>query len=191
MRFLRSRTIERLHDYVAGDLDEASAAELERLLGRDPEMRAEFERIRESHEALRLLRDRPEPPMAAADALPRIRAAIAAERFAPRARLYLESPATRVYRRLALAATFLLAVTVAYFASRDPAAPAAPPARALVPPPPPEGRLTRLVEAGTRGGMSAAQLLEMLDAAGYEDADAVFRGRGTVLPASSPAPERR
>jgi anti-sigma factor RsiW len=187
-----SRIRERIHDYVAGDLDPQEALDLERMLAGDPALRGLLEEIRDAHDALTLLRHRPEPPVRAEDALPRIRARIAAERFAPRPRLYLQSPMTRVYRAAALAATFLLAVTVGFFAVRRPPSPPDSPALTVAAPPPAEGRLPRLVEAGMRGGMSAAQLLRMLDEAGLDAAEfPVFRGNGTVLPVAFPPSERR
>lgn len=124
----RSRLDSLLHDYAAGDLDEAARAEVERLLAGDPRARALFEEICRAREALALLRERPDPPIGAQEALPAIRAAIAADRFVRRPRLSLESFGARYYRRLALAACAMLAVTVGLLVLHDgtpaPAAPA-------------------------------------------------------------------
>ena len=107
-----------LENYVAGDLDAAGRLEVEEMLERDPALRDRLVEMEAAHDALSVLRDRPEPPVRAHDVLPAIQAAISAQSFAPRQKLYLESPATRFYRRAALAATVLFAVTAGLFVFR-------------------------------------------------------------------------
>lgn len=114
----RSRLEALLHDHAAGDLGDAECREVERLLESDPAARALHEEVRAAQGALRLLRDRPEPPVAARDAFPAIQAAIATQAFEARPKLFLEGPGTRYYRRLAIAATLLCALTVGFFAFR-------------------------------------------------------------------------
>ena len=111
-----SRLTQLLNDYVAGDLDADGRAAVERELASDPTARALLDEVREAHDALCVLRDRPEPPHRAEDALPRIQAAIAAHGFTDRPVLPLEGEGTRYYRRLAMAATLLFAVTAGAFA---------------------------------------------------------------------------
>ncbi|MHC4550848.1 MAG: hypothetical protein ACYTEZ_18995 [Planctomycetota bacterium] len=112
----RSRLETLLHDYVAGDLDPGARAEIERRLEHEPETRALLEEVRGAHEALQTLKARREPPVSAADVLPQIQAAIAAQGFEPRPRLFLHGESTRFYRRLAMAATVLFAITAGLFA---------------------------------------------------------------------------
>lgn len=107
-----------LENYVAGDLDAAGRLEVEELLERDPALRDRLAEMEAAHDALSVLRDRPEPPVRAHDVLPAIQAAISSQSFAPREKLYLESPTTRFYRRAALAATLLFAVTAGLFVVR-------------------------------------------------------------------------
>lgn len=107
----RSRLESLLHDYVAGDLDGDARREIERRLEREPATRALFEKVRSAHEALQTLRGRAEPPVP----LPHIQAAIAAHRFEGKPVLHLRSEGTRFYRRLAMAATLLFAVTAGLF----------------------------------------------------------------------------
>ncbi len=110
----RSRLEALLQDYVAGDLGAAERRDVEERLASDPKARALCEEVRAAQDALRLLRDRPEPPVSARDVFPGIQAAIAAQAFEPRPRLALEGLGTRYYRRIAIAATLLFAVTVGY-----------------------------------------------------------------------------
>jgi len=110
----RSRLESLLHDYVNGDLDEAACRDVERQIQTDPKARALHDEVLAAQGALKLLRERPEPPVAARDILPGIHAAIAAAAFEPKPRLVLEGMGTRYYRRLAIAATLLFAVTVGY-----------------------------------------------------------------------------
>jgi len=123
MMFRRSRLQDRLHDYVAGDLDESARAEVEEILAKSPAARELLDEATSAHEALKTLRERPEPPAAADDVLPRIRAAIAVESFHPRPRLRLEGQGTRFYRRLAYAAMLLCTLTVALLVTRGGEAP--------------------------------------------------------------------
>jgi len=166
----RSRLTQTLHDYVAGDLDAAKRAAVEQRLASDPVAQALLEEIRDAHEALCVLRDRPAPPRLAEDALPHIHAAIAAEGFSRRPVLSLEGGGTRYYRRLALAATVLFAVTAGLFAYKfaggDGAAPAEPAAN--IPTTQDVSAVDRglepyLLEAGSRpDGISAEELFEHL-----------------------------
>jgi len=129
MNFRRSRLERLIEDYVAGDLDEAAARELEQRIAGDKKARALCERARDAHEALATLRERPEPPVGADEVLPAIRAAIAEGQFAPRPRLELEGQGARYYRRIAMAASILFAATagilIAMGAFRDSPAPRA------------------------------------------------------------------
>lgn len=116
----RSRLEALLHDYAAGDLGEADCREVERLLASDPKARALLDEIEAAQGALHLLRDRPEPRVTGRDVFPRIQAAIAAQGFEARPHLPLEGIGTRYYRRLAIAATLLLALTIGLFSIRGP-----------------------------------------------------------------------
>ena len=62
---MTSRLQTLLHDYVAGDLDEARVAEVETLLAESAKARRLHGEIRRAHEALVILRDRPAPPVTA------------------------------------------------------------------------------------------------------------------------------
>jgi hypothetical protein len=115
----RSRLEALLHDYAAGDLGEAGRRDVERLLESDPHARGLLDEIEAAQGALRLLRERPEPPVSGRDVFPRIQAAIAVQGFEQRPKLSLEGIGTRYYRRLAIAATLLLALTLGFFAFRD------------------------------------------------------------------------
>jgi anti-sigma-K factor RskA len=107
----RSRLESLLHDYVAGDLDGDARRDIEQRLEREPDMRALLEEVRSAHEALQTLRARAEPPVP----LEHIQAAIAAHNFDSKPALHLRSEGTRFYRRLAMAATLLFAVTAGLF----------------------------------------------------------------------------
>ncbi|MHC4952719.1 MAG: hypothetical protein ACYTGZ_02420 [Planctomycetota bacterium] len=111
----RSILESRLEEYVAGDADAATRAELEALLARDPKARALLDEIQRAHDALTSLRDRPEPPVPAGDALSNIQRAIAAQVFAGKPRLELQSSSTRFYRRLAVAAVLLCGISLGLF----------------------------------------------------------------------------
>ncbi|MHC4818782.1 MAG: hypothetical protein ACYTF8_12080 [Planctomycetota bacterium] len=156
MRKSRLETL--LHDYVAGDLDGDARREVERRLEREPSTRALHDEIRSAHEALQTLRGRAEPPVP----LPHIQAAIAAHRFDEKPVLHLRSEGTRFYRRLAMAATLLFAVTAGLFTynrlSRpEPELPTTdrPDART--------GGLELLEIGGRREGITAAELIRRLE----------------------------
>ena len=102
----------RLEEYVAGDLTGAELAEMEARLASDPKARALHDKIRRAHDALVSLRDRPEPPMRADEALVNIQRAIATNVFAGKPRLELRSAGTRFYRRVAVAAVLLCGVSL-------------------------------------------------------------------------------
>jgi anti-sigma factor RsiW len=179
MSFRRSRLETRLHDYVAGDLDPAARAEVDELLRRDAGARALLDEVRSAHEALSVLRERPEPPRGADDVLPDIRAAIAAQGFESRPRLPLETRGTRFYRRFAYAALLLCAFTVAILATRGPEAPA-------------EKR-----EAGRDGErpglvpMSAEEYLRLLDRVGGDPDKLAITFEDDVVPISLDSAEPR
>lgn len=161
----RSRLESLLHDYVNGDLGDPECREVEQRIETDPKARALLEEVRAAQGALRLLRERPEPPVAARDVLPGIHAAIAAQAFEPRPRLVLEGLGTRYYRRLAVAATLLFALTVGYFSLSGGGT--VPP-----PPPPPSTSVVRgSVEllGSRREGISAAELFRIYESSADPD----------------------
>jgi len=117
---MRDRKLEsRLEEYVAGDLETAEATELEARLAADPAARSLHAEVRAAHEALVSLRDRPQPPVGADDALAHIQRAIASNVFAGKPRLELQSPATRFYRRLAVAAVLLCGMSLGLVIHRE------------------------------------------------------------------------
>jgi len=184
-----------LHDFVAGDLDEAEARAIRQRIEQDPDIRAQHDQIREAHEALLTLRERPEPPTNADAVLPLIQAAIARDQFVQRPRLYLESGSSRFYRRVAMAASLLLVVSVSLmFALRGSGQPlpeiAAPPAATT--PAAPERELVpidALVEAG--GELDAAKLFELLEKYGRDPRELRFTPSDVVPVAAGSAAERR
>ena len=191
--FNRSRQLkEALHDYVAGDLDETAAREVERRVQSDPDVRALLDEVRAAHEALLILRDRPDPPVSADAVLPRIQAEIARGQFTERPRLYLESSSSRFYRRVAMAATLLLAVSVSIILARrgsepGPAMDATPAAttpsaaeRDIMP-------IDAFVEAG--GEMDAAKLFELLERTGIDPEK--LRLTPSAVPVAGAVAERR
>jgi hypothetical protein len=153
----RSRLESLLHDYVAGDLDGDARRELEQRLEREPDTRALLEEVRSAHEALRTLGARVEPPVP----LPHIQAAIAAHRFDSKPVLHLQSEGTRFYRRLAMAATLLFAVTAGLFTYNR----LSPTPKPHDPRPSAEDRgLERFIEiGGRRDGISAEEFIRLLD----------------------------
>jgi hypothetical protein len=161
----RSRLESLLHDYVAGDLEGEARREIERRLEREPETRALLEEVRAAHEALQTLRARAEPPAP----LPSIQAAIAAHHFDEKPVLHLRSEGTRFYRRLAMAATLLFAVTAGLFTynrlSRPEPTPE-PPVDIIVKdgrPTPGERGLQPFIEIGGRPeGITAEELIRRL-----------------------------
>jgi len=112
---LRSKLESRLEEYVAGDLDAGARAEIEALLARDAKARALHDEIRAAHDALCTLRDRPAPPVSADDALSHIQRALAADVFAGKPTLELQSWSTVFYRRVAVAAVLLCGVSLGLF----------------------------------------------------------------------------
>jgi hypothetical protein len=157
----RSRLESLLHDYVAGDLDGDARRELEQRLEREPDTRALLEEVRSAHEALRTLGARVEPPVP----LPHIQAAIAAHRFDSKPVLHLQSEGTRFYRRLAMAATLLFAVTAGLFTYNRLSPTPKPPATSGDPHPSAEDRgLERFIEiGGRRDGISAEEFIRWLN----------------------------
>ncbi len=102
-----------LYDYLAGELDEAGRAVVEDRLAHDASVRAEFDEMRAAQEALGTLRERVAPPPPLDHIQTRINHGdLDHGGFDPRPALPLDGEGTRFYRRLALAATVLLAVTV-------------------------------------------------------------------------------
>lgn len=182
MKSRKSRQLEdRLHDYVAGDLDETAAAEIEEQLTKDPEARALCDKVRAAHDALASLRERPAPPVAASDVLPAIQAAIAAERFQARPRLPLEGQGTRFYRRLAVAATLLCAASLSLLAlnrSSEPTITIDNPDR-----PPIEDRI--------RLPMSAADYLKLLEEEGVQPQDLTVTFDDQVVPVALDSAQTR
>jgi anti-sigma factor RsiW len=182
----RSRLETLLHDYVAGDLDQAARDEVERLLARDAEARALLEEVRGAHEALTSLRDRPEPPVTADQILPAIQAAIAGQRYERRPQLYLEGQGTRFHRRLALAATVLFAGTVALLLTsrgpgEGPVADTGPAATEVV-----EREISPFTE------MDAEKLFEMLERKGLDPEELPrYVPTSTVIPIGDGSIERR
>ncbi len=155
----RSRLEALLQDYVAGDLGEPDRREVEQRIDADPKARALHEEVRAAQDALRLLRDRPEPPVAARDVFPRIHAAISAQAFESRPHLALEGLGTRYYRRIAIAATLLFAVTVGYISIRSSGT------TVITPPPPPPSPVAvkGAVELGSRReGITAEEFFRLL-----------------------------
>jgi len=157
----RSRLESLLHDYVNGDLGDDERREVERRIEADPSVRALHEDVRAAQEALKLLRERPEPPVAAHDVLPGIHAAIAARAFEPRPRLVLEGLGTRYYRRMAVAATLLFALTVGYISLTGRGE-----KTVVVERPAPATRDARdAIELGSRReGISVAEFIRLLEA---------------------------
>ncbi len=182
-----------LHDYVAGDLDEANARAIEDRIDREPKVRKLYEEIRDTHEALLMMRERPEPPVSAEDVLPQIRAAIASKSFESRPQLLLEGTGTRFYRRLAIAATVLCAITAGLLVMRGDNEPAPetderPTAaeRGLTPWDP-----EPFVEAGSRGALDGYEYIEMLERHGKRATEVSFTPTDQVVPSFAGAPDQR
>jgi len=193
MTIKRSKLHSLLHDYVAGDLDAAARAAVEKIAHDDPAARALLEEARAAHEALLSLRQRPEPPVRAEDAFPRIQASLARSGFEARPKLYLEGRRSRFYRRLAIAASLLCAATVGLFvmdrAGTDTAAPS--PASAARPTAA-QRNLEPFVEAGRRReGLSAAEWARMLERMGMRPSDLRLSAPDTAVPVSNELPEDR
>ncbi len=189
MRFLRRSPLElRLADYLAGELEPDARAAVEALLARDAAARALLERMRSARAALLLLRERPNPPLPAREVLPRIHAAIAAQAFERRPRLFLEGTGTRTYRRVALAATLLCAVSLGLWWSGR-GGETGPGAATPTPVPAASERpLRRIFE---RGAMSGAEYLRLLEEIGVEPGDLRDSPFDDVIPISLDAPSPR
>ena len=185
-----------LHDYVAGDLDESNARAIEDRIEREPKVRKLYEEIRDTHEALLTMRQRPEPPVSADEVLPRIRAAITSSSFESRPQLLLEGTGTRFYRRLAIAATLLCAVTAGLLVIRGNDEPSgetyvAPERktaaqRGLMPWDP-----DPFVEAGSRGSLDGFEYIEMLERHGKRATEVSFTPNDQVVPVFAGAPDHR
>lgn len=104
----------KLHDYLTGECDAGTRAEVEELLARDAKARALFEEIRAAHEALLLLRDRPAPEAPLDD----IRAAIASSVFAGKPQPDMEAWGARFYKRVAAAAVLTCGVSLGFLAQQ-------------------------------------------------------------------------
>jgi anti-sigma factor RsiW len=159
----RSRLESLLHDYAAGDLDAERRREVERRIAAEPRTRALYDQVRSAHDALKLLRERPEPPVQARDVVPRIQAAIALQAFEAKPSLPLEGMGTRYYRRIAIAATLLFAATVGYVTLAPRPDPPSAPTETLTSPPAAE----RVIElGGRREGITAEEFFRLLDETG-------------------------
>ena len=185
-----------LHDYVAGDLDEANARAMEDRIQRDPKVRKLYEEIRDTHAALLLMRERPEPPVSADDVLPHIRAAIASSSFESRPQLLLEGTGTRFYRRVAIAATLLCAVAAGLLVMRGTDEPKAETYAAPERPDAYERGLVRwdpapFVEAGSRGSLDGFEYTEMLERHGKRAREVSFTPTDQVVPVAAGAPDQR
>jgi hypothetical protein len=116
--------------------------------------------VRSAHEALRTLGARVEPPVP----LPHIQAAIAAHRFDSKPVLHLRSEGTRFYRRLAMAATLLFAVTAGLFTYNRLSPTPKPPATSDERPSAEDRGLERFIEiGGRRDGITAEELIRRLN----------------------------
>jgi anti-sigma-K factor RskA len=195
MRRSRLQTI--LHDYVAGDLDETARRDIERRIRKEPQVRALLDEVRAAHDALLTLRERPEPPVSAEDAVAGIQARLVSTRFEARPKLHLESQGTRFYRRLALAASLLFALTAGFFAysslqPEDPEVTTAPPVAADARPTAAERGLEPFVAAGRRGGMTAEEYVRKLRELGIRPADlSITPPDDDVMPIAGTTPEER
>ncbi len=188
MRFLRSPLEQQLAEYLAGELDADACASVEALLARDAAARALLEELRAARSALLLLRERPAPALEARQVLPRIEAAIAAQAFERRPRLFLEGMGVRTYRRLAVAATLLCAVSLGlWWSGRGGDVPRTPDP-SVGAPAASERPLRRILE---RGEMSGAEYLRLLDEIGAEPGDLRDVPFDDVIPISLLAPSPR
>jgi len=164
-----------LQDYLDGDLDGdldgAARASVEERLARDPAARARLDEMRAAREALGMLRTRKPPP----PPLEHIQTRIAAVGFAPRPALPLDGEGTRFYRRMALAATALLAVTIGLW-SFDKLGPGEPAPAAEAGPQAPSAGTSRdlhmVVEFGRdENGITADRWLRELERVGIRPSD--------------------
>ena len=117
MRRFRLET--RLHDFLTGECDEATRREVEHLLAHDGQAKALFEEMREAHEALLVLRERPAPD-APVDAIrDAIRDPMSAGRFTSRPEPELAAWGARFYKRLAAASVLVCGVSLGLLAYRS------------------------------------------------------------------------
>ncbi len=181
-----------LHEYVAGDLSKEQRAAIEKRIENEPRVRALYEEILEAHNALTSLRDRP-APVSADDVLPRIQAAITAQKYQDRPRLFMDGAGRRYYRRIAMAATLLLAVTVGLLVARnnrvEPAAPATTGGLDARPTADVRG-LVDAASAGPLDGLTVIELLNSFKKAGNKP-NLVFTPNEGVLPVSEGLTEKR
>jgi hypothetical protein len=132
--------------------------------------------------------------VSADDVLPRIQAAIAAGAFQARPRLYLEAQGTRFYRRMALAAAVLCAVTAGLFAwnrlgdATGPTGttPAVPPAYVNTPSASERGLLRYSSEP-----VDGLEWIRELERAGLEDDAPALVAHDTIVPITDGSDGRR
>jgi len=108
----RYRLESRLHDFLTGECDEAERHAVESLLERDEKARALLEEMREAHDALLLLRDRPAPDAPLDD----IRRTIAAGVFQGKPEPVMNAWGTQFYKRVAAAAVLVGGVSLGLLA---------------------------------------------------------------------------
>jgi len=100
----------KLHDFLTGECDAATRVEVEALLQKDAKARALLEEMRDAHEALLMLRDRPAPEAPVDD----IRRAIATRVFAGKPEPVMAAWGTQFYKRVAAAALIVGGVSVGF-----------------------------------------------------------------------------
>ena len=183
-----------LQDYVAGDLDKKQSAAIEQRIEKEPRVRALHEEILEAHNALTSLRERPEPPVSAEDVLPRIHAAITSQKYTDRPELYMDGAGRRYYKRIALAATLLLGITVGLLVARNQGSDAVEPnpiAGVGASEAAPSTDVSRiLVNEAADGPLDALTVLEMLKKAGSKP-NLVYSPNDGVLPVSGGVTDKR
>lgn len=193
---MRNRFEQLLEEYVAGDLDASARADVEARLADDAGARARLAEIRAAHDALALLRDRPEPPARFDDAWPKIQIEIQRSGALRKPPLYLEGEGTRFYRRVAVGATLLFAVTVGLLAwtrlgggadggggGATDGARSAPVAD--TPPTPAERGMTPFIESGRQGGIDGIEYLRMRKKLGYTATDLRVLTPGEAMPVAA------
>jgi anti-sigma factor RsiW len=189
---MNRQLIDTLHDYLAGELPEDEARALESRIESDATVRALHDEIRAAHEALIALRDRPEPPVSGAEALPHIQAAIARASFEPKPKLYMDGSGRRFYQRVAMAATVMLAGTLGLFAATrggdDGSADVVGPPAVVRPSADSRGIVP--VVAGEKG-IDAATLFELLEKSGQRPEDLRTTPNRGMRPVADGLPERR
>ncbi|MHC4407822.1 MAG: anti-sigma factor family protein [Planctomycetota bacterium] len=105
----------KLHAFLTDECDEATRREVEELLANDAKARALFEEMRQAHEALLLLRDRPAPEAP----LENIQRTIAAGIFAGKPEPEMAAWGTRFYKRVAAAAVILCGISIGFAVQRS------------------------------------------------------------------------